>query len=64
MALLTLLISIGVVTTALALVLGVASMAHGGEYDDKHSVQLMFARVASQGVTIVLLLLALYIAAT
>ena len=38
------------------------SMAHGGEFDRKHSTQLMFARVGMQGVTLLLLLLAIYLA--
>ena len=52
-----LLITVGVVLT------GVWSMAHGGEFDQKHSTQIMVARVGMQGVTILLLLLALVIAA-
>ena len=41
---------------------GVWSMAHGGEFDKKHSTQLMFARVAMQGLTVLLLLFAVYLA--
>jgi len=41
---------------------GIWSMAHGGEFDQKHSTQLMFARVGMQGVTVLLLLLAVYLA--
>jgi uncharacterized membrane protein len=41
---------------------GIWSMAHGGEFDQKHSTQIMFARVAMQAVTVLLLLLAIYIA--
>jgi hypothetical protein len=37
-------------------------MAHGGEFDQKHSTQLMFARVGMQGATFLLLLLAIFIA--
>jgi hypothetical protein len=40
---------------------GVWSMAHGGEFDRKHSTQIMFARVGMQGVTFLLLLLAVYL---
>jgi hypothetical protein len=61
MQLLTLLISIGLFTTALALGIGVFSMARGGSFDDQHATQLMFARVASQAITLVLLLIALYL---
>jgi len=41
---------------------GIWSMAHGGEFDQKHSTQLMFARVGMQGITILLLLFAIYLA--
>ena len=51
-----LLITVGIIGT------GIWSMAHGGEFDRKHSTQLMGARVGMQGVTILLLLLAIYIA--
>ena len=51
-----LLMTIGLVST------GVWSMAHGGEFDRKHSTQLMFARVGMQGLTVLLLLFAVYLA--
>jgi hypothetical protein len=51
-----LLMTIGLVGT------GVWSMAHGGEFDRKHSTQLMFARVGMQGFTVLLLLIAVYLA--
>ena len=41
---------------------GILSMGHGGEFDREHSTQLMFARVGMQGVTVLLLLLAIYLA--
>ena len=41
---------------------GIWSMAHGGDFDQKHSTQLMMARVGMQAVTIILLLLAVYLA--
>ena len=41
---------------------GIWSMAHGGEFDQKHSTQLMFARVGMQGITFLLLLLAMFLA--
>jgi hypothetical protein len=58
-----LLVAIGLVMTILAMVLGVASMAHGGTFDEKYSTHFMFARVASQGLTVVVLLIALIIVA-
>jgi len=51
-----LLVTVGLIGT------GVWSMAHGGEFDQKHSTQLMFARVGMQAVTFLLLLLAMFIA--
>ena len=53
---LALLITIGVLAT------GLWSMAHGGEFDRKHSDQFMLARVGAQGVTLLLLVLAAYLA--
>jgi hypothetical protein len=51
-----LLMTIGVIA------IGIWSMAQGGEFDQKHSTQLMAARVGMQGVTFLLLLLAIFIA--
>ena len=51
-----LLMTVGLIGT------GIWSMAHGGEFDQKHSTQLMFARVGMQAITVALLLLAVYIA--
>ena len=50
-----LLITIGLIGT------GIWSMAHGGEFDDKHSSQLMIARVGMQGITVLLLLFAVFL---
>ena len=44
------LITVGVLAT------GIWSMAHGGEFDRKHSDQFMLGRVGAQAVTLVLLL--------
>jgi len=51
-----LLITVGIIGT------GIWSMAHGGEFDRRHSTQLMIARVGMQGVTLLLLLVAFYLA--
>ncbi len=54
---------IGALVTTIGLIgTGIWSMAHGGEFDEKHSTQLMFARVAMQGITVLLLLFAVYLA--
>ena len=51
-----LLMTVGLIGT------GIWSMAHGGEFDQKHSTQLMVARVGMQGITFLLLLLAIFLA--
>jgi preprotein translocase subunit SecG len=62
MTLLTGVIVVCVLITAGILVTGVGSMLRGGDYDEKHAEQFMFARVVAQGVTLLLLLLALFLA--
>jgi len=62
--LLTIIILLAMLATVAMLVMGIGSMAHGGEYDEKHETQFMFARVGLQGATFLLLLLALYLANT
>ena len=64
MDVLTIVIVACLVLTAVILFMGVGSMAQGGEYDEKHSEQLMFARVVMQAITLILLFVALYIANT
>jgi hypothetical protein len=59
---LTVLIIIALLMTIGLMGTGIWSMAHGGEFDRKHSTQLMVARVGMQGVTVLLLLLAVFIA--
>jgi len=51
-----LVMTIGVIGT------GIWSMAHGGEFDRKHSTQFMIARVGMQAVTLLLLLAAFALA--
>ncbi len=64
MDLLTLVIVAYLILTATILIIGVGSMAQGGAFDEKHSEQLMFARVGMQAITLLLLFVALYIANT
>ncbi len=61
MTLLNILIVVALLATAGALFSGIASMAHGGKFDDRHSHQFMFARVGLQGRTLALLLIALLV---
>jgi len=53
-----LLIALGIVATVAILFTGLGSMVKGGEFDDRHSHQLMFARVGLQGFTLVLVAVA------
>jgi preprotein translocase subunit SecG len=62
MTLLTVVIIIAMVMTVAVLLMGLGSMVHGGEFDEKHSHQFMFARVAMQAVTLLLLLVAVFLA--
>lgn len=62
MSVLTIIITIALIVTAGALLVGIISMSQGGEFDEKHSTQLMLLRVGAQGVVILLLLFALYFA--
>jgi len=64
MNLLTLVIIIAMILTIAVLILGIGSMARGGEFDEKHSDQLMSARVGMQAVTLLLLFFAIYLANT
>ncbi len=54
-----LLVVAAMVATVVTLGMGVVSMARGGEYDRQHGTQLMGWRVALQGITLLLLALAL-----
>lgn len=62
MSLLSFMIILALLATIIALGAGLVSMVRGGEYDRLHSTQLMAARVGCQGVALVLLLVALYVA--
>ena len=62
MSLLTFMIILALLATIAALGTGVVSMVRGGEYDSKHSTQLMYARVGFQGLALALMLVALYAA--
>lgn len=64
MSILSVLIVLALIATISVLFVGIFSMGHGGEFDQKHSSQLMFARVGTQGITILLLLVALFVASS
>jgi len=62
MSLLSFMIILALLATVGALGAGIVSMVRGGEYDREHGTQLMAARVGFQGVAVVLMLVALYVA--
>jgi hypothetical protein len=62
MNLLTVLILLALGATIASLILGLYSMERGGEYDRVHSTRYMIARVTFQGITLILLLVALFYA--
>lgn len=55
----TFLVMIAFAAAAGFLVLGIASMAQGGEFDRSHAVQYMAGRVAMQGIAFLFILLAI-----
>jgi len=61
MSILNMVIVAALMITIAVIVTGIWSMAHGGEFDKKHSTQLMVARVGMQGITVLLLLFAVYL---
>jgi Hypoxia induced protein conserved region len=63
MTIMTALVIVALLATVAALVSGIVSMAHGGGFDRRHSHQIMFARVGLQGITLVALLIAFWLAA-
>ena len=64
MNILSIVIVVAMLLTIIVLGAGIWSMAHGGEFDEKHSEQFMFARIGLQSVTLILLFLAIYLANT
>ncbi len=62
MNMLSILIVLSLLLTIAVLGTGIWSMSHGGEFDRRHSTQLMFARVGMQGITLLLLFFAVYLA--
>jgi len=62
MTLLTMVIIAALIMTVVVLFMGLGSMLHGGEFDEKHSSQFMFARVLMQAVTLLLLIAAFFLA--
>lgn len=61
MTMLTGLILLALLATIVSLGWGIGSMAHGGDYDERHSDQFMFARVGLQALAIILMGVALWL---
>jgi len=57
MDILTLLIVLAMAATAVTMLFGIGSMAHGGRFDQRHSHQIMLSRVGLQALTLLLLVL-------
>ncbi|MDH4108627.1 MAG: twin transmembrane helix small protein [Gammaproteobacteria bacterium] len=58
MDILTILIVAVLIATVAVLFAGIYSMARGGKYDEQHSEQFMFGRVALQAAGIILIVAA------
>ena len=58
---LTILIVLALIATIVSLLMGVGSMGFGGSYDEKHSGQFMNARLISQGIALILMIVALVV---
>ena len=61
MDLLGVVIVLALVATIMVMMIGLFAMGRGGDFDEKVSTRLMFARVAIQAFAIVLLILAVYL---
>lgn len=61
---LMMMIILALIATIGSLLIGVVSMGRGGGFDEKHSHQLMFARVGFQGIAVLLLFIALFVGST
>lgn len=59
MSMISVIVILALLATIASLGWGIGSMAHGGEYDDKHSDHFMSARLVFQGLAIIFLLVAI-----
>ncbi len=62
MNVLTVILVIALVATVAVLLMGIVSMARGGQFDQQHSHEMMFTRIGLHAVVVVLLLAAIYFA--
>lgn len=61
MTLLNMLIIVALIATVVVLVMGLNSMARGGEYDREHAEKFMWERVGLQALVVILLLAAAFV---
>ena len=55
----TLFVMLALVATVASLILGISSMARGGDYDREHGTRYMVMRIAAQGAALAFLALAM-----
>jgi hypothetical protein len=55
----TLFVMLALVATVASLILGISSMARGGDYDREHGTRYMVMRVTAQGAALLFLVLAM-----
>ncbi len=58
MSIVSMLIIGALIATVVVMMLGLRSMAKGGDYDNEHAEKFMWERVALQGLVVILLLAA------
>ncbi len=63
MNLLTVLIIFALIATIVSLAAGLRSMGKGGNYDIQHADEFMSARIISQGIALLLLIVAVFLSA-
>ncbi|MDH3689720.1 MAG: twin transmembrane helix small protein [Gammaproteobacteria bacterium] len=61
MTVLTGILVLALIATIAILVTGIGSMTRGGEFDQRHSNQLMFARVGLHAIVVLLIALAIFL---
>ncbi len=62
MNVLTLILVAALLATITVLLMGIVSMARGGQFNQQHSHEFMFARIGLQTLVVILLLVAIYFA--
>jgi len=63
MTLLTGILILVLIATIAVLVMGIGSMMHGSDFDQRHSNQLMFTRVGLHAIIVLLIAVAVFLSA-